>query len=143
MDSKFCENDITDCKTVQFNTIDIEKGKLSIIENNKELIVDIKRVYYLYDVPSGEYRGGHAHKELQQIIIAANGSFSLKLSDGSKSKSVLLNKPNEGLVIVPGIWRELSDFSGGAVCLVLASEVYSEEDYIRDYQEFKSKKINS
>ena len=140
MDSKFCENDITDCKTVQFNTIDIEKGKLSIIENNKELIVDIKRVYYLYDVPSGESRGGHAHKELQQIIIAVNGSFSLKLSDGSNSKSVLLNKPNEGLVIVPGIWRELSDFSGGAVCLVLASEVYNEEDYIRDYQEFKSKK---
>ena len=138
MDTKFQENDVYDCKVIQFNTINIENGKLSIVENNKEFIVDIKRVYYLFDVPSGESRGGHAHKELQQIIIAANGSFSLNLHDGKESRSILLNRPNEGLMMVPGIWRELENFSGGAICLVLASEVYSEDDYIRDFDTFKS-----
>ena len=138
MDPNFQNNSVSNCKVIQFNTIDIEKGKLSIVENNKEILVDIKRIYYLFDVPSGESRGGHAHKELQQIIIAANGSFSLNLHDGEKSRSILLNNPNEGLLMVPGIWRELDNFSGGAICLVLASEVYSENDYIRDFNTFKS-----
>ena len=113
------------------------RGNLSVIEK-EALPFDIARVYYLYDVPSDAYRGGHAHKNLQQFLLPLSGSFDVILKDGKNTRSVTLNKPNKGLLIVPGIWRELENFSSGAVCLVLASAVYDEADYIRDYQYFKA-----
>ncbi|MBD3864255.1 MAG: dTDP-4-dehydrorhamnose 3,5-epimerase-like enzyme [Olleya marilimosa] len=112
------------------------RGNLSVIE--KDCVpFDIKRVYYLYDVPSDAYRGGHAHKALFQFLIPLSGSFDVILKDGNNTRKVSLNKPNKGLLIVPGIWRELENFSSGAVCLVLASDVYDEEDYVRNYNEFQ------
>ncbi|MCO4822573.1 MAG: WxcM-like domain-containing protein [Flavobacteriaceae bacterium] len=111
------------------------RGKLSFVE--KDIIPFlIKRVYYLYDVPSDAYRGGHAHKELQQFLIALSGSFEVLLDDGKSKQRVMLNKPNKGLLIPTGVWRELDNFSSGAVCLVLASQEFDESDYIRDYDEF-------
>ncbi len=111
------------------------RGNLSVIE--KDCIpFKIERVYYLYDVPIDAYRGGHAHKNLKQFLVPLSGSFDVILKDGKNTKTVTLNKPNKGLLIVPGIWRELENFSSGAVCLVLASEVYNEDDYIRDFQDF-------
>ena len=111
------------------------RGKLSVIE--KSIIpFEIKRVYYLYDVPSDAFRGGHAHKNLNQFMIALSGSFEVKIDDGSNNKKVMLNKPNKGLLIPSGIWREMDNFSAGAVCLVLASEFFDESDYFRDYNSF-------
>jgi dTDP-4-dehydrorhamnose 3,5-epimerase-like enzyme len=112
------------------------RGNLSVIEKDI-LPFAIKRVYYLYDVPSGSTRGGHAHKELQQFLIALSGSFDVVLDDGSARKVVTLNRPDEGLLIPTGIWRELENFSSGAVCLSLVSDVYKESDYIREYAHFK------
>ncbi len=112
------------------------RGNLSVIE--KDVIpFEMKRVYYLYDIPSGAERGGHAHKNLQQFLIALSGSFDVILKDGEIEKKITLNKPNQGLLIKSGIWRELENFSSGSVCLVVASDVYKEEDYIRDFEEFK------
>lgn len=111
------------------------RGKLSVIE--KSIIpFEIKRVYYLYDVPSDAFRGGHAHKNLIQFMIALSGSFEVKIDDGSNNKRVMLNKPNQGLLIPSGIWREMDNFSAGSVCLVLASEFFDESDYFRDYNTF-------
>ncbi len=111
------------------------RGKLSVIE--KSIIpFEIKRVYYLYDVPSDAFRGGHAHKNLIQFMIALSGSFEVKIDDGSNNKKVMLNKPNQGLLIPTGIWREMDNFSAGSVCLVLASEFFDESDYFRDYNTF-------
>ncbi len=113
------------------------KGNLSVVE--KDLIpFDIKRVYYLYDVPSDSTRGGHAHIELQQFLIALSGSFDVVLDDGYNRRVITLNRPFKGLLIPNGIWRELENFSAGAVCLSLVSDVYKEEDYIREYEAFKS-----
>lgn len=113
------------------------KGNLSVIE--KDLIpFDIKRVYYLYDVPSDSTRGGHAHIELQQFLVALSGSFDVVLDDGKSRRVITLNRPFKGLLIPNGIWRELENFSAGAVCLSLVSDVYKEEDYIREYEAFKS-----
>jgi hypothetical protein len=112
------------------------KGNISVVENNETIPFGVQRTYYLYDVPGGESRGGHAHKELQQLIVAASGSFSVTVDDGNVKRTFLLNRPYQGLLIVPGIWRELNDFSSGAICLVLASHKYDETDYIRDYEEF-------
>ena len=109
---------------------------LTVVENGTTLPFDVKRVYYLYDVPGGESRGSHAHKELEQLIVAASGSFTVTLDDGKSKRSFFLNRPYQGLYVKPGLWRDLEDFSSGAVCMVLASEVYQKEDYIRDYQEF-------
>lgn len=106
-----------------------------MIEHNV-IPFEIKRVYYLYDVPSGAERGGHSHKEQQEFLIALSGSFDVIINDGKVEKSVTLNKPFEGLLITNGIWRELKNFSSGAVCLVVASDVFSEADYIRDFNEF-------
>ena len=106
------------------------------MENQYTVPFDVKRVYYLYDIPGGESRGGHAHKELYQLIIAASGSFSVTLDDGKVKRTFLLNRPYQGLLVVPGIWRTLDDFSSGSVCLVLASMLYSETDYIRKYDQF-------
>ena len=111
------------------------RGKLSVIE--KSIIpFEIKRVYYLYDVPSDSFRGGHAHKNLIQFMIALSGSFEVKIDDGSNNTKVMLNKPNQGLLIPSGIWREMDNFSAGSVCLVLASEFFDESDYFRDYNTF-------
>ena len=112
------------------------KGDISVVENGITVPFDTKRVYYLYDVPGGVDRGGHAHKDLNQLIVAASGSFTVVLDDGKVKRSVVLNRPYMGLYVVPGIWRVLEDFSSGSVCLVLASEKYDPDDYIRDYEEF-------
>lgn len=111
------------------------RGNLAVIEG-ETLPFDIKRVYYLFDVPSDSYRGGHAHKELYQVLIALSGSFDVTLKNGKEHEIVTLNKPTKGLLIKPGVWRELENFSSGSVCLVLASEKYKESDYIYDYNEF-------
>lgn len=129
---------------MKFKIIDIPKiedrrGNLSVIENDI-IPFDIKRVYYLYDVPSDAYRGGHAHKEQYEFLIALSGSFEVVLDDGFEKQKVMLNKPNKGLLIPTMIWRELENFSSGAVCLVLASDVFDEADYIRDYEQFNSSK---
>ena len=110
-------------------------GTIGVIENDT-MPFEIKRVYYLYDIPSSANRGGHAHKELKQVLIAISGSFDVIINDGATQKKITLNKPNVGLLINTNIWRELDNFSSGAVCLVLASAVFDENDYIRDYQQF-------
>lgn len=128
---------VFDCSMVELDRHHSDrKGNLTVVENGKTLPFDVKRVYYLYDVPGGESRGAHAHKELEQLIIAASGSFKVTLDDGRIKRSFVLNRPYQGLYVKPGLWRDLEDFSSGAVCMVLASEVYQVEDYIRDYKEF-------
>lgn len=127
---------VNDCKILHLSKIHNRAGNITIIENNLDIPFKVKRVYYLYDIPSNETRGGHAHKELYQLVIGAGGSFNINLNDGVNDKTIFLNRPDFGLLIVPGIWRDLSDFSSGSVCLVFASELYSENDYIRDYDEF-------
>lgn len=127
---------IEDCKIVDLRKIHDVRGNLTPIEGGIDIPFDVKRIYYLYDVPSGESRGAHAHKALQQLIIAANGSFTITLDDGTNKKAFTLNRPYQGLYVVPGIWRDLDDFSSGAVLLCLASEHYDAADYIRDYDEF-------
>ena len=112
------------------------RGKLSVIEKNI-IPFDIMRVYYLYDVPSDAYRGGHAHKNLIQFMIPLSGSFEVLVDDGNSKNKIMLNKPNKGLLIPVGIWREMDNFSSGAICMVLASDYFDEEDYFRKYSEFK------
>ena len=132
------KNSVYDCSIVELDKHHHEKGNITVVENDVSVPFGIKRVYYLYDVPGGESRGGHAHKDLYQLIVAASGSFTVTLDDGKVKRTFLLNRPYQALMVVPGIWRTLDDFSSGAVCLVLASECYTEEDYIRDYDEFKT-----
>jgi len=127
---------VFDCSIVHFPKIQNRAGNITPIQNNIEAPFAIKRVYYLYDVPGGESRGAHAHKALEQLIIAASGSFDVTIDDGKNKKTVSLNRPNYGLHLKPGMWRELSNFSSGSICLVLASLLYNESDYIRDYEDF-------
>ena len=128
---------VFDCTMIELSRHHSDrKGNLTVIENGITVPFDVKRTYYLYDVPGGESRGGHAHKDLHQLIVAASGSFTVTLDDGSVKRTFLLNRPYQGLLVVPGIWRTLDDFSSGAVCMVLASEGYDEADYIRDYNDF-------
>ena len=130
---------VNDCSVLDLNKHHSDrKGNLTVVQNGITVPFDIKRVYYLYDVPGGESRGSHAHRELSQLIVAASGSFRVVLDDGSAKRTFVLNRPYQGLLVKPGIWRDLDDFSSGAVCMVLASEVYQPEDYIRDYDEFIS-----
>lgn len=129
---------VYNCSVLEINKHHNKQGNISVIENCATIPFDIKRVYYLYDVPGGESRAGHAHKELQQLIVAASGSFDVTLDDGVLKRTFTLNRPYHGLLIVPGIWREIDNFSSGSVCLVLASTLYDKTDYIRDYQEFKA-----
>jgi hypothetical protein len=131
---------VHECKIVELEKVHNRAGNLTVVQNLSSIPFSTQRIYYLYDVPSNAERGGHGHKELQQLIVAASGSFTITLTDGIHTVSHMLNNPNKGLLIVPGIWRELSDFSSGSVCLVLASMTYSAADYIRDYQEFLSYK---
>ncbi|MDE6859057.1 MAG: FdtA/QdtA family cupin domain-containing protein [Duncaniella sp.] len=137
------DSTVYDCSMIELNKHHSDrKGNLSVVDNLDTVPFDIKRLYYLYDVPGGESRGGHAHKDLSQLIVAASGSFTVTLDDGKVKRTFLLNRPYQGLYVVPGIWRTLDDFSSGAVCMVLASEGYTEDDYIRDYDEFiKIKKV--
>lgn len=127
---------VYDCSLVEFSKHFHEKGSISVIENKKELPFNVKRVFYLYDIPGGESRGAHAHKECHQFLIAASGSFQIILNDGKVKRTVDLNQPYKGLHIPPGVWASEVNFSSGAICLVLASHTYDESDYIRDYSEF-------
>lgn len=131
---------VYDCVILPLSKIHNRSGNITIVESNTHVPFEIKRVFYLYDIPGGESRGGHAHRELYQLIVAASGSFDILLDDGTNKKVVTLNRPYYGLLIVPGIWRELMEFSSGSVCLVLASDVYKESDYFRDYNTFKNYK---
>ena len=133
---------VYDCSVIELSKHHSDrKGNLSVVENDISVPFDVKRTYYLYDVPGGESRGGHAHKGLHQLIVAASGSFSVTLDDGKIKRTYMLNRPYQGLLVVPGIWRTLDDFSSGAVCLVLASDGYTEDDYIRSYEEFLKYKV--
>lgn len=132
------KHSVQDCGIIELDRHHSQrKGDISVVENGKEVPFDVKRIYYLYDVPGGADRGGHAHKALYQLIIAASGSFTVTLDDGTNTKAFTLNRPYQGLLVKPGNWRTLTDFSSGSVCLVLASELYDAADYIRDYEEFK------
>ena len=131
------ESKVYDCTVIELDKHHSDrKGNITVVENKEDIPFEVRRTYYLYDVPGGESRGGHAHRELSQLIIAASGSFTVTLDDGKVKRPFVLNRPYQGLYIVPGIWRTLDDFSTGAVCLVLASHGYDEADYIRDYDEF-------
>ena len=127
---------IYNCSVIELNRIHNRSGTITVVENLQHVPFEVKRVYYLYDVPGGGERGGHAHKELNQLIVAASGCFDVVLNDGINKKVVELNRPYYGLYVVPGIWRELINFSSGAICLVLASEKYLKEDYLREYNDF-------
>ncbi len=131
---------VYNCSVILLPKIHNRAGNLTALENNMNIPFGIKRVYYLYDVPGGEDRGGHAHRDLQQFVVAVSGAFDVLLDDGINKKIIHLDRPYIGLHIVPGIWRELLNFSSGAICLVLASEKFKENDYIRDYSEFKKNK---
>ncbi len=135
--SELAKFTIDDCGIIELDRHHSKrKGDISVVENGETVPFDVKRIYYLYDVPGGESRGAHAHKELQQLIIAASGSFTVVLDDGKVKRSFFLNRPYQGLLVPPGIWRDLVDFSSGSVLLCLASEHYAAADYIRDYDEF-------
>jgi hypothetical protein len=133
-------SDIHNCNVVELTKIHNPSGNITIIQNGDYQPFDIKRIYYLYDVPGGSERGGHAHKALYQLIVAASGSFDVIIDDGRNKKIIQLNRPYYGLLVIPGIWREIVNFSSGAICLVLASQKYKADDYIRDYSEFRKLK---
>lgn len=130
---------INNCKIIDLSKISDPRGNLTYIESDRHIPFEIRRVYYLYDVPAASERGGHAHKELEQLIIPLSGSFDVVIDDGENKKRFTLNRPYQGLYLCPLIWRELENFSSGSVCLVLASDIYKESDYYRNYKEFLSK----
>jgi hypothetical protein len=140
MDNKFQIGSIYNCNVFELPKITNRSGNITPLNNKAEIPFDVGRVYYLYDVPGGETRGGHAHYQLHQLIIAASGSFDVVIEDGENKKTITLNRPNYGLLITPGIWRELNNFSSGSICLVMASLKYDEADYIRDYDLFLKEK---
>lgn len=130
------KNSVYDCAILPLSKIHNRAGNITIVEGQNNIPFGIKRIYYLYDIPGGEDRAGHAHRELRQLIVAASGSFNVLLDDGQNKKIVTLNRPDYGLMVVPGIWRELFEFSSGAICLVLASHKYDYNDYIHNYDQF-------
>lgn len=130
---------ITDINTIDIPKITDPRGHLAVIEKNT-VPFRIKRVYYLFDVPSDAYRGGHAHTKQETLLVALSGSFEVTLDDGINQTKIVLNKPTKGLYIPTGIWREIDNFSSGSVCLALASTEFNEEEYIRDYEQFKLSK---
>lgn len=127
---------VEDCRIIDLGKIENDRGNLTVVQTRETVPFDIKRVFYLYDIPGGEARGAHAHKECHQFLVAASGSFEVVLDDGHEKRTVYLNRPFKGLHIPPGIWAAEQEFSSGAVCLVLASEPYEEADYIRDYEDY-------
>lgn len=127
---------VNDCQLISLPKIHNAAGNITALENSVDLPFDVRRIYYLYDVPTGSERGGHAHYELEQYIVAVSGAFTFVLDDGHQKREVLLNNPGQALYIRKGIWREIKGFSSGSVCLVLASHKYTEADYIRDYQSY-------
>jgi len=127
---------VFDCSLIELPRIQNRSGNITAIENNIEIPFEAKRIFYLYDIPGGESRGAHSHKECHQFLVAASGSFEVQLDDGKVKKTVMLNQPYRGLHIPPGIWASEVNFSSGAICLVMASHKYKESDYIRDYNEF-------
>jgi len=131
---------VFDCNMIELPKVHRPSGSITAVNNNFEIPFETKRVYYLYDIPGGEGRGAHAHRELQQYIIAASGSFDIIVDDGRVKRAFHLSRPYLGLYIPSGLWRELNNFSSGSICLVLASHDYNEKDYIRDYEEYLSYK---
>lgn len=131
---------VFDCSIIELPRIQNRSGNITAIENNVEIPFEAERIFYLYDIPGGESRGAHAHKECHQFLVAASGSFEVQLDDGKVKKTVMLNQPYRGLHIPPGIWASEVNFSSGAICLVIASHKYSEGDYIREYSEFLKNK---
>ncbi len=131
---------VFDCNIIHLPRIHNRAGNITPVENNRDIPFMIKRVYYLYDIPGGESRAAHGHQKLEQFIVAASGSFDITIDDGLNKKTIQLNRPYIGLHIKPGIWRDIANFSSGAICLVLASRLYEEKDYIRDYSVFKKMK---
>jgi hypothetical protein len=127
---------VYDCSVIELPRHKNRAGNISIAENNVNLPFEVKRVFYIYDIPGGEDRGAHAHKACHQFLIAASGSFEIEMNDGINKRTVTLNRPYYGLHIPPGIWAAEKGFSSGAICLVLTSEIYKEDDYIRDYNNF-------
>ncbi len=144
MNNEMKDSRIDDCGVMMLETHSENRdGNLTVVQNVGTFPFEIKRTYYLYDVPGGESRGGHSHKALHELIVAAGGSFTVTIDDGLEKRTFMLNRPDRGLHIVPGIWRTLDDFSSGAVCLVLASDKYEEADYIRLYDDFLKSKAGS
>jgi len=133
-------NTVFDCSLIDMSKVHSDSGNITVLENGDNIPFDVKRIYYLYDIPGGESRGGHAHYKLNQYIIAASGAFDVLLCDGNNKKKFTLNTPNIALHIVPGLWRELDNFSSGSICLILASNKFDEKDYVRDYNNFKKLK---
>lgn len=133
---RLSNNTVFDCNIIDVSKVHNDAGNITVVENGNNIPFDVKRVYYLYDMPGGEARGGHAHYMLEQFVVAASGSFDVILDDGKNRKRVTLNRPNLALHVVPGLWRELDNFSSGSICMVLASHVFDEKDYLRDYKDF-------
>ena len=133
-------NTVFNCSIVDLSKVHTTAGNITVVENDNNIPFEVKRIYYLYDVPGGEERGGHAHYELEQYIIAASGSFDVILDDGINNKKITLNRPYLALHVVPGLWRELNNFSSGSITMVLASHKYDESDYLRNYNNFKKLK---
>ena len=133
-------NSVFNCSTIDLGKINFDAGNITVIENNSNFPFEVNRIFYLFDIEGGESRGAHAHKECHQFLIAASGSFEVILNDGQYQRTVLLNRPNIGLHILPGVWASEVNFSSGAICLVLASHIYNEADYIRNYDDFLSLK---
>lgn len=131
------------CRIVDLPKVEDPRGNLTFIEGERHVPFDIKRVYYLYDVPGGSHRGGHAHRDLHQLLIAMSGSFDILLDDGRTKFKYHMNRSYYGLYIPPMIWREIDNFSSGSVCMVLASQYFSEDDYFRDYSDFRQKALLS
>ena len=129
-------NTVFNCSIVDLSKVHTITGNITVVENGNNIPFEVKRVYYLYDVPSGEERGGHAQYKWEQYVIAAGGSFDVTLDDGLNKKKFTLNRPNLARHVVPGLWREINNFSSGSITMVLASEIYKEEDYIRNYEDF-------
>ena len=127
---------VDDCRIVRLDKHHHENGNLTVVDNGADTPFTVKRVYYLYDVPAGEKRGGHSHHESLALIVAVSGSFDVSVDDGVNKKNFTLNRPNSALYLTPGIWRVLDNFSSGSVCLVLTSTPFSEDDYVRDYDQF-------
>ena len=132
----YLTSSVDNCRVIELERHRHVNGNLTVVEDHGAVPFKIRRTYYLYDIPGGEERGGHSHYVLYQLVVAISGSFDVVLDDGVKQRTVTLNRPYQGLIITPGIWRVLNNFTSGAVCMVLASEHYDESDYTREYSDF-------